>query len=294
MNTTKETIFILFSIPLYSILIGTEILLSNWQQRKFYTLRGVLENIFLTICNAGLDILLRTIFYLSVLMWCYHHQIFSIKNVYLYWFLLFILEDLAFYFEHRVDHYCRIFWAVHVTHHSSEEFNLTTGFRSSVFQPVYRFFYFIPIVLMGFDPMDIIFMYALTQTYGILVHTQFIQKMPDWFEAVFVSPSHHRVHHASNILYLDKNMGMCLIIWDKIFGTFQKELESEPVKYGLTKPGKISNNPFNLIIHEWKEIGKDLSKKTSIKTKLKYLFMPPGWSHDGSSQTSKELRKRVS
>jgi hypothetical protein len=89
-------------------------------------------------------------------------------------------------------------------------------------------------------------------------------------------------------------MGMCLIIWDKIFGTFQKELESEPVKYGLTKPGKISNNPFNLIIHEWKEIGKDLSKKTSIKTKLKYLFMPPGWSHDGSSQTSKELRKRVS
>ena len=294
MNTTKETIFILFSIPLYSILIGTEILLSNWQQRKFYTLRGVLENIFLTICNAALDILLRTIFYLSVLMWCYHHQIFSIKNVYLYWFLLFILEDLAFYFEHRVDHYCRVFWAVHVTHHSSEEFNLTTGFRSSVFQPVYRFFYFIPIVLMGFDPMDIIFMYALTQTYGILVHTQFVQKMPDWFEAVFVSPSHHRVHHASNILYLDKNMGMCLIIWDKIFGTFQKELESEPVKYGLTKPGKISNNPFNLIIHEWKEIGKDLSKKTSIKTKLKYLFMPPGWSHDGSSQTSKELRKRVS
>jgi sterol desaturase/sphingolipid hydroxylase (fatty acid hydroxylase superfamily) len=293
MQSTREAIFILFSIPLYAILIGAEILLSNWQQKKYYSIKSTLENVFLTLMNAGLDVLLRGLFYLTILMWCYHHRLMHIENVYLYWFLLFILEDLAFYIEHRVDHYCRVFWAVHVTHHSSEEFNLTTGFRSSVFQPVYRFIYFIPIALMGFDPLDIIFMYAVTQTYGILVHTQYVKKMPKWFEVIFVSPSHHRVHHASNILYLDKNMGMCLIIWDKMFGTFQEELEEEPVKYGLTKPVKPSSNPLLLIFHEWMAIGKDVSKNISFYTKLKYLFMPPGWSHDGSTKTSEELRKEL-
>ncbi|HRD58189.1 MAG TPA: sterol desaturase family protein [Ferruginibacter sp.] len=292
MGSTRETWFIFFSIPLYSILIGAEILLSNWKHLQYYSLKSCLQNIYLTLLNAGLDLLLRGLFYISVLMFCYNHQLFSIENVYLYWFLLFILEDIVFYVEHRIDHFCRLFWAVHVTHHSSEEFNLTTGFRSSVFQPVYRFIYFIPIALMGFHPLDIVFMYSLTQTYGILVHTQYIKKMPVWFEAVFVSPSHHRVHHASNIIYLDKNMGMCLIIWDKLFGTFQPELEEEPVKFGLTKP--LTNQaPFNLVLHEWRAIAKDLQKKTTISTKLKYLLKPPGWSHDGSSQTSSELRNAL-
>jgi sterol desaturase/sphingolipid hydroxylase (fatty acid hydroxylase superfamily) len=243
--------------------------------------------------NAGLDIALRALFYIAVLMWFYDHRFFVVENVYLYWLLLFLLEDLVFYFEHYVDHYCRLFWAVHVTHHSSEEFNLTTGFRSSVFQPVYRFIYFIPIALIGFHPLDIVFMYSLTQTYGILVHTQYIKKMPAWFEAIFVSPSHHRVHHASNIRYLDKNMGMCLIIWDKLFGTFQQELETDPVKYGLTKPIEKDHNPVEVVFQEWKNIVADLRKDTSFLNKLKYLIMPPGWSHDGSTKTASELRKEI-
>jgi sterol desaturase/sphingolipid hydroxylase (fatty acid hydroxylase superfamily) len=182
---------------------------------------------------------------------------------------------------------------VHVTHHPSEEFNLTTGFRSSVFQPVYRFVYFIPIALMGFKPIDIVFMYSVTQTYGILVHTQFIDRMPRWFETIFVSPSHHRVHHASNILYLDKNMGMCLIIWDKFFGTFQEEVPEEPIKYGLTKPIENAHNPVTTVFHEWQGIGRDMKKKLPLGIKLKYLFMPPGWSHDGNTKTAKELRREM-
>ena len=291
MNSSREFWFIICSVPFYAILIGFEIILSNWQHRKFYSVKETFQNVYLTLVNAGLDTLLRWAFYVSVLTWSYEHHFFKVENVWLYWFLLFILEDLAFYIEHRVDHYCRIFWAVHVTHHSSEEFNLTTGFRSSVLQPVYRFIYFIPIALMGFDPLDIVFMYSLTQTYGILVHTQYINKMPRWFEAVFVSPSHHRVHHASNTLYLDKNMGMCLIIWDKWFGTFQEEIKEEPVKYGLTKPVENGTHPFKIIFHEWQNIGHDLKKKVPFTTKLKYLFKPPGWSHDGSTQTAKEMRK---
>lgn len=288
-----EIWFIFFSIPLYSIIIGTEILLSNWKGKKYYSLQVTLQNIYCTILNAGLDVLLRWVFYMAVLIWAYQYHFFKIENIYGYWFALFLLEDLAFYIEHRADHFCRLFWAVHVTHHSSEEFNFTTGFRSSVLQPVYRFIYFIPIVLLGFQPVDIVFMYSITQTYGILVHTQYIHKMPRWFEAIFVSPSHHRVHHASNIRYLDKNLGMCLIIWDKMFGSFQEELNSDPVKYGLTKPVENNNHPINIIFHEWKNIFEDMRKKLPVSIKLKYLFMPPGWSHNGSSKTSRELRKEL-
>ena len=293
MQSSRETWFLLMSIPFYTILIGTEILMSNWGAKQFYTLKDTLQNIYLTLLNAGLDLLLRWAFYVSILMWSYHHYFFKVENIYAYWILLFFLEDFAFYIEHRIDHYCRLFWAVHVTHHSSEEFNLTTGFRSSVFQPVYRFVYFIPIALLGFHPIDIVFMYSITQTYGILVHTKYINKMPRWFEAFFVSPSHHRVHHASNTRYLDKNMGMCLIIWDKIFGTFQQELSTDPIKYGLTKPVENPDNPLKIIFHEWQSIGKDFRKKTPLITKIKYMLMPPGWSHDGSTKTASELRKEL-
>lgn len=293
MQSARETWFILLSIPFYTILIGAEILLSNWQHKKFYSISQTIQNVYLTLLNAGLDVLLRWLFYISVLTWCCQHHFFTIENTFLYWLVLFFAEDFVFYIEHRVDHYCRIFWAVHVTHHSSQEFNLTTGFRSSVLQPVYRFIYLMPLALLGFHPLDIVFMYSLTQTYGIIVHTQYINKMPRWFEFFFVSPSHHRVHHASNVIYLDKNMGMCLIIWDKMFGTFQEEIKEEPVRYGLTKNVENAGNPVKIIFHEWQSIYKDFTKPLPLTTRLKYLFMPPGWSHDGSTKTARQMRKEL-
>ena len=211
----------------------------------------------------------------------------------IYWIVLLISEDFMYYWLHRVDHDCRLFWATHVTHHSSPKFNLTVGFRSSILEPLYRFVYFIPVALCGFQPIDIAFIYAATQTWGILVHTEKINKL-GLLEYIFVTPSHHRVHHGSNPKYLDKNMGMFLIIWDKLFDTFQPELPAnqyQPIKYGLTKPLE-KEDPVNLVIHEWKNIGKDLRKKgLSFKQRWKYLFGPPGWSHDGSTHTSDELRK---
>jgi sterol desaturase/sphingolipid hydroxylase (fatty acid hydroxylase superfamily) len=293
MQSARENWFLLLSIPFYTILIGGEIVMSNWAGKKYYSFKDVVQNILLTIMNASLDFLLRTVFYVAVLLWTYNHHFFEIENPYIYWPLLFVLEDFAFYIEHRVDHYCRLFWAVHLTHHSSEEFNLTTGFRSSVFQPVYRFIYFIPLTLIGFHPIDIVFMYAVTQTYGIIVHTRYINKMPKFIEAIFVTPAHHRVHHASNIRYLDKNMGMCLIIWDRMFGTFQDELPEEPVVYGLTKPLDNPDNALNHVTHEWKNMYADMKRDLPFFTKIKYLLMPPGWSHDGSTKTAVQLRKEL-
>jgi len=290
MSDFYKHILLLFSIPIYAILIPLEILLSNFHGLRFYSWKETFINIYLNLTNAGIDLLLRGVAF-AVLIFFFRFHIVSEWHPFVYWFLLFLCEDALFWLEHFVDHHVRLFWAVHVTHHSSEEYNLTTGFRSSVFMPFYRYMYFIPLALIGFEPLDIFFIYALTQTYGILVHTQSIQKLPKWIEFIFVTPSHHRVHHASNIPYLDKNMGMCLIIWDRMFGTFTEELPNEKPVYGLTKKLPNPHHPVDIIFHEWRAMRNDLKKKTSLGNKLRYLFKPPGWSHDGSTQTSEELRK---
>ena len=288
MTNELEQSLIQLTTPFYALLIGFEALLSHWQHRRFYTWRDTLTNFLLMLFNGGIDLAFRAV-YVVILAWFYQYHFTEITNVYAYWLLLFLAEDFLFYVLHVVDHYCRLFWAVHVTHHSSEYFNLTTGFRSSVFQPLYRFVYFIPLVLLGFRPADIILMYAITQIYGIIVHTNYVDKL-GVLEYILVTPSHHRVHHASNVEYLDKNMGMCLIIWDKMFGTFQAEDPRVPLRYGLTTPLSQRNIGYT-VFHEWKAIAKDLRRKIDWKTKLKYLFNPPGWSHDGSTKTSNQLRE---
>lgn len=290
MQEFRESLLILITTPIYILVIGGEILYSYFKQRHLYTTKGVLANIYLSALNFTLDIVLRGVC-LLVLNYFFQFRFFEIENVIAYWAVLLLAEDFMYYWLHRIDHFCRFFWAVHVTHHSSEEFNLTVGFRSSVFQPLYRFIYFIPLALMGFKGIDIMFMYAATQIFGILVHTQTIKKL-GFLEYIIVTPSHHRVHHGSNIQYLDKNMGMLLIIWDKLFGTFQAEDDKDPVKYGLTKNIE-TYNPLTMVFHEWKAIWNDLKKQTSFKNRLMYVFGPPGWSHDGSTKTSSQLREEL-
>ena len=272
-----------------AILVVVEAVFSALQGRNFYTVKDTFYNFYLMILNTGLAFLMLGIT-LKALEFFYSYSLNIPMNSIIYWFLLFIILDFAYYVLHLVDHYSRFFWAVHVTHHSSEFFNLTTGFRSSVLQPLYRFVYFIPLALVGFKPIDILFAHAICQTWGVFVHTQFIGKLPGWIEYIFVTPTHHRIHHASNIPYLDKNMGMLLIIWDRIFGTFQEEQEGEKIKYGLTHD--IENlNPVTVIDHEWVALWQDMKKTKRWKEKLKYIFFPPGWSHDGSTMTSNQLRK---
>lgn len=292
MNEFRESLLVLISIPIYVLVIGFEFFYSYFKNKRLYSTKGLLSNVYLTALNIGLDILVRG-FCLLILNYFYQFHVSDLSyNLILYWVVLIILEDFMYYWLHRVDHFCRLFWAIHVTHHSSEEFNFTVGFRSSVFQPLYRFIYFIPLSLLGFKGIDIMFVYSATQIFGILAHTQTVKKL-GVLEYVLVTPSHHRVHHGSNIRYLDKNMGMLLIIWDKLFGTFQKEEESDPVKFGLTSNLK-TYHPVTVVFHEWKNIFIDILKKDcSPVQKLGYIFGPPGWSHDGSTKTSKQLRAEL-
>ena len=290
MTEFREELLIAITTPIYIVVIGAEILASYIHHKHYYSVKGVLSNIYLSALNFTLDILLRVVC-LFVLNFFFQFKLVEIQNQYLYWFTLVIAQDFMFYWLHRIDHFVRFFWAVHITHHSSEEYNLTVGFRSSVFQPVYRFIYFIPLSFLGFRGVDIMFIYAATQIYGILIHTQMVDKL-GFLEYFLSTPSHHRVHHASNVKYLDKNMGMLLIIWDKLFGTFQAEEKNEKVVFGLTENIK-TYHPLKMVFHEWVNIFNDLKKAPGFKAKWMYVFGPPGWSHDGSKKTSKQLQREL-
>ncbi len=284
-----ESILVLISIPLYAIVIGLEILMSSYQNWRGYSLKDTLTNLYLMTVNSLLDVLTRAFTY-SVLAWLYtHHRLFTLAPNWLYFVSLILAVDLLYYWLHRVDHSSRLFWAVHVTHHSSEYFNLTTGFRSSVFQPLYRFIFYMPLPLMGFTMPDIVFIHSALQIFGILVHTEYFNRIPV-LEYFLVMPSHHRVHHAYNVKYLDRNLAQVFIIWDRLFGTFQPEDPRDPPVYGLTKP-PLKRDGWNIIMHEWKNIWQDLQRPLPLSVKFKYLFYPPGWSHDGSSKTASELRR---
>ncbi len=294
MESIREYWLLLLSTPFYIVIIGLEMLLTHLQNRPAYTVKGTATNLYLMLLNTAVDAAFR-LTYLAIFAYLYQFSTIRISNPLLYWFILLIAEDFLYYWLHRFDHQVRLFWAVHVTHHSSQQLNFSVGFRSSVFEPLYRFVYFIPLALLGFKPLDIVFMYSATQIWGTLVHTDIIGKLGP-LEHLFVTPSHHRVHHACNAKYLDKNMGMFLIIWDKLFGTFQKELsaeEYEPIQYGLVSHIK-KPNAVNIVFHEWKSIKSDV-KRSDIgwREKIKYVLKAPGWSHDGSRQTSEQMRSKL-
>jgi len=208
------------------------------------------------------------------------------------WVLLFFLDDLTYYLFHRTNHEVRFFWAGHVNHHSSEYMNLGTALRQGVVERVYKLAFWIPLAALGFDPAMILLMISLNLTYQFWVHTEAVRRLPDWYEAIFNTPSHHRVHHGSNTRYLDRNHAGVLIVWDKLFGTFSAELDSEPVVYGLTK-NIDTFNPWRVLVHGYTEIAADWRRASSLGDRLRYLFEAPGWNHDGEDKRAKTLRAKA-
>lgn len=276
-------------ISLLILLTLVEMWLSYRENRAYYDKRDTLTNIYLTTLAFFMNLAVNGTAF-GMLHFTYQYRLFQISNFWLYWVVLVVAQDFLYWVLHYTGHYCRMFWALHVTHHSSEHFNLTTGFRSTVFEPLYRTFYYLPLALMGFTAVDILYAYLVTQLYGNLVHTQYQIPLPKWYGWIFVTPAHHRVHHASNIPYLDKNMGMMFILWDRAFGTFKDEDEAEPVKYGLTHPPQNAG-PVNILFHEWKALIHDARHAPGWRNKLLYFINPPGWSHDGSTQTARVLQR---
>jgi sterol desaturase/sphingolipid hydroxylase (fatty acid hydroxylase superfamily) len=191
---------------------------------------------------------------------------------------LFFADDLAYYWFHRVHHEVRVFWASHVVHHSSEHYNLSTALRQT-WTPMTALPFWAPLALLGFAPWMILTQQAISLIYQFWIHTERVKKMPRWFEFFFNTPSHHRVHHGANEVYLDRNYGGILIVWDRIFGTFQGETERP--RYGLTQ--NISTfRPTRVAFHEFVDLARDVRGARSWRERFGYVFRGPGWSPDGS------------
>ena len=204
------------------------------------------------------------------------------------WVLVFFAEDLTYYWFHRLSHERRVWWAAHVNHHSSQHYNLSTALRQTWTGGLAgTWALWLPLSFLGFPPAMVAIEKGVSLVYQYWIHTEAIRRMPRPFEAVFNTPSHHRVHHARNPRYLDSNYAGILIIWDRMFGTFQPELDEEAPRYGLVH-NLGTFNPLRVAFHEWVGIAADIVR--SPRHTLGWLFGPPGWSPDGSRDTSASLK----
>jgi sterol desaturase/sphingolipid hydroxylase (fatty acid hydroxylase superfamily) len=275
---SKELWLLSFSLAIYAVFIVGELVLSSIKRKQTYHIKDTATSIWFAVLGGSFDVLMRGSCFL-VLDFFNQHAIYSANLLNLYpiwaWVVVFIAQDFFFYWLHRSEHSIRLLWAVHSNHHSSEYFNFTVALRSSIFQPFYRFWFYIPIALLGFDGLTIMFVYAINQIYQFFLHTEFGGQFNQWGK-VFVTPSHHRVHHANNDIYLDKNMGQVLIIWDKLFGTFQAELKAVPCQYGLTT-NINTYHPIKSVLKEFARLSEDIKSTKSFKEKVNYLIQTPNW-----------------
>jgi sterol desaturase/sphingolipid hydroxylase (fatty acid hydroxylase superfamily) len=205
------------------------------------------------------------------------------------WVACIICDDFNFYWHHRWSHTVRLLWAAHIPHHNAATFNLTVSIRNGWFITLYKPIFWLWMAIIGFEPLMIGTALVINATYQFFLHSQLVPSL-GWYEKIFNTPYIHVVHHSSNVQYMDRNHGGMLIIWDKIFGTYQDVIKGLKPKFGVTKPPN-SYNPIKANTHEFENIWQDLKKSRSWKDRFMYVFGPPGWSHDDSSKTAKQLRK---
>jgi len=266
---------IVLSIPIYFLLIGIELLIQQFSNKKMYRYNDAVTNISCGITQQLSGTFLK-IFGIGIYQYIYENfAIFRIESNLLTIIALFILVDFFYYWAHRMSHEINLFWGSHVVHHQSEDYNFSVALRQSSFQTIWTSVFYIPLAVVGFNTLDFALMAALTTVYQFWIHTETIKKL-GWLEYIFNTPSHHRVHHGRDPKYIDKNHAGVFIIWDKWFGTFQKE-EEKPT-YGITKPIN-SWNPIWANFDHYQNMLSEM-KNMSFKNQVKYLFKKPGWLPD--------------
>jgi sterol desaturase/sphingolipid hydroxylase (fatty acid hydroxylase superfamily) len=274
------------------LLIPLEILLASAARIKAeYDLRDTLANVAVSIGSIFFWGTLSWIFFGAVL-YAYAHRLYDVPFTAWSFLAAFVLEDLRYYCWHRISHRSRWFWASHVVHHSSQHFNLSTNLRQSWTSEFSGLILLnVPLAWIGFHPGTVALAFSVNLVYQFWIHTQAIDRMPRWFEWLFNTPSHHRVHHGSNPRYLDANYAGVLMLWDRWFGTFVPEQADEPVRYGIVK-NLGTFNPLRIALHEYAAIARDQARRDlTLRQRLGYLFAPPGWTHVGTQATTAALRR---
>jgi sterol desaturase/sphingolipid hydroxylase (fatty acid hydroxylase superfamily) len=277
-----------YAIPFFVILIVVEIIVTSKRKMEAYEFKDAAASITMGLGNVFINFIFKALILLLITVIYQNFRLFTIPFTWWAWILVFLADDFSYYWMHRISHENRFFWASHVVHHSSKRYNLSTALRQT-WTGLFSVIFWLWMALIGFHPLMILTQMSISLLYQFWIRTETIDKMPKWFEAIFNTPSHHRVHHATNPQYLDRNHAGILIIWDKLFGTFEPEKE-KPV-YGL-----IANidtyNPITIAFKEWANLFSDFfTSKTSLANKFKYFLKPPGWKHDGTGILSEDLRK---
>ena len=281
------------AVPFFIAAILLELGWIVWRGRGGrYETRDAVTSLVLGAGSVASGILLGFIAW-SFFMWLWALTPLDLGASVLVIAVCFVLDDLRYYWVHRFGHRIRWVWAAHVNHHSSQHYNLTTALRQT-WTGTFTLMMIVraPLVLLGFHPAIVLFVGGLNLVYQFWIHTEAITKMPKWFEAVMNTPSHHRVHHGRNARYLDANYAGVFIVWDKMFGTFVPELDDEKPDYGLVQ-NLGTFNPLRVAFHEWIGLFRDVFKPgLTLRQRLGYAFAPPGYSHDGTRDTSDQIKAK--
>ena len=280
-----------YAVPAFLVLVIVEIVAVRLMKRGRYDARDSASSLIMGFGSEIAPLFGGAALVAAAFTAAYEFRLTTIPNAWWAVLLCFTLDDLRYYWWHRISHERRWFWASHVVHHSSQHYNLTTALRQTwTGQIIGTILFRTPLIFLGFHPAMVLFVGAINLLYQFWIHTELINRMGP-FEWIMNTPSHHRVHHATNPKYLDANYAGTLIIWDRIFGTFIEEDQHEKPRYGIVK-NLGTFNPLVISFHEWIGIAKDVFKAKSLKDVLGYTFGPPGWSPDGSRLTSAMIKER--
>jgi alkylglycerol monooxygenase len=262
----------IIAVPLFALMIAIEAFYAlRHESDEYKDRRDTWTNIFLGFMSLVWGALLGLVTS-WIYTWCYDVAPFKFPaDEWWTWVALFFIDDFAYYIFHRVSHESRLFWNFHVVHHSSEHYNLSVAVRQSWFSGVLHWIFYTPVMLIGFAPWMFALMHGFNLIYQFWIHTKFIDKL-GLLEWVLNTPSHHRVHHGVNNPYLDKNYAGVLIIWDRIFGSFVKEMETP--RYGIIHPIN-SYNPIWINVHGWVEMWRAIKRQPTVLKKLACVFASP-------------------
>ncbi len=264
-----------YGVPIVLLLIAAEVIYSTVNGLGLYKFRDTLAGLGLLIGNFMVGLLTKSsIFFLYVYL--YQFKFITVNELlptWAVWIVTFVMIDFVYYWYHRFSHRVRFMWAVHMNHHSSEEMNFTVSLRQAWFGPITKVPFFIVMPLIGFDPIITAVAGVASTLWGVIGHTQWIRRL-GVLEYILVTPSSHRVHHGSNECYIDKNYGNLLIVWDRLFGTFEEEIE--PVRFGIRENVKTFN-PIKITFMFWQQMVSDFKNSKNQKERLLSFFGKPEW-----------------
>ncbi|MGE8503120.1 MAG: sterol desaturase family protein [Pseudomonas sp.] len=268
--------YILYAVPFFFLLIGLELLADRWRGMRTYRLADALNSLSAGVLSQATGLVTKVVGLLTYAFAWEHLALFTLDAGSLWvWVFAFLFYDFCYYWNHRLGHERNVLWAAHSVHHQSEDYNLSTALRQTSTGFIFGWIFYLPMAVAGVPPLVFLSVAALNLLYQFWVHTRHIPKL-GWFEWLFITPSNHRVHHAQNPIYMDRNYGGVFIVWDRIFGTFQEELDEEPVVFGVTVP-LASWNPLWANLQVYACLWSDARRSESWWDRLRIWFMPTGW-----------------